>query len=93
MLGSYLYIRLYRILLKVRVFHRTRLRIFGLNSIISSAHILSEAAMAAFTLSSTPEIADLYAKTLPTGKISGLIDISVCVKPWKILFEISLFLT
>ena len=54
------------------VCHRARLRVFGLISTISSEHVRSDAAMAAFTLSSTPEIADRGAKTLPTGEISGL---------------------
>ena len=60
--------------LMVTVCHRTRLRVFDLISTISTAHVRSDAAMAAFTLSSTPAIADLRTKILPTGEISGLVS-------------------
>ena len=61
-------------LLLVTVFYRTRLRVFGLISTISTALVGSDAAMAALTLSSTPEMADLGAKILPTDEFSGLVN-------------------
>ena len=56
--------------LLLTVYHRTRLRVSSLISTISTTHVCSDAVIAEFTLSSTPEIVDFRAKFLPTGELS-----------------------